>query len=392
MVFRASDFRSALPVAVASNANTRHAAFALALPAARRYLGFLARGVPLLALGLTLYELYMLFRNIAGVGYNLTGWTLDCSGPGSMDRLVKFAQPCSTNYTYMRLADLTANTGKIYDYPAGGSTPDIAYFYGPVTPYLGSVWRLRFAAKYVRSNQPAEQAYTGESLPLNKPKTVPVPNDVPLEIPAPLIETIDPLSRSPFGLQATPRPVPYYAIPWLRSNPWRYHRYQRESGYVVALPLRSPQLKPYEFPLVAPTVAVSASPEIAARAEPLPATHTLGKPKSGDKERKIRTKGYLAMNFVLGNITEGLDLLYCVWDALPKKYQQGWKRPKPQLALEILYKYWDKVDVELAGKNIALNQIEDFVYGSIGQVMKKASKKHRPHGDLRIGFQAGPAL
>ena len=388
-VFRASDFRSASPVPrLAANANMRHVASALRLPVGRRALGFIARGVPLLGLALTLwdlYDLYQLFRSLPGTGYNMNNWTLECLGGGGQDYLCDFPQPCSTGLVYITIANWNAKVGKISQ-----GAPDRAYFYELTYPnkIAGYAHQIKFAAKYARVG--ADPG--GDTIPLNSPKVVPVPNAVPLELPAPLIETIDPASRSPFGLQATPQPVPYPLIPHLRSNPWRYHRYQRESGYVVPLPLRSPQLKPDEFPLVAPTVAVSASPEIAARAEPLPATHTLGKPKSGDKERKIRTKGYLAMNFVLGNITEGLDLLYCVWDALPKKYQQGWKRPKPQLALEILYKNWDKVDVELAGKNIALNQIEDFVYGSIGQEMKKASKKLRPHGDLPIGFQAGPAL
>lgn len=213
-------------------------------------------------------------------------------------------------------------------------------------------------------------------------KVVPLPQPM-----ADLIYTIDPASTPVVRPQSVPAPIPYALIPRMRTNPWRYEQYQRQAGYRVGeVPAPAGTL-----PLAAPMVGIATSPAVAAKAQPLTKFHYLRRPPKGTKERKIRTKGYLAVTALLNTATEAVDAVEAVYRALPRNLRPRSKQ-SPQAMLRLLYEHWDKVDVVQAGQNLILEELQDRVYGYFGRGLKKAAQRNWPHGELPIGYQAGPAL
>ena len=205
---------------------------------------------------------------------------------------------------------------------------------------------------------------------------------------APLIATVDPFSVPVSHPLSVPTPIPYHLIPRIFSNPFRYEKYQRQAGY--SLPGQLRPIPPYAFPLAARTYGV-ATTQHAMDKLPLLHYHVRRRPPPGTKERKVRTSGYAAVHFVAGTVTEGLDFINSVYEALPSYY-----KPKgyvsPQEKLYILYRRWDEIDIVGAVKNLLSEQVEDMLYGELGKQMARASETARPHGAARFGFAIGPAL
>lgn len=137
-----------------------------------------------------------------------------------------------------------------------------------------------------------------------------------------------------------------------------------------------------------PTVEVAPTPIGQPTPAPAPQSgHRLGPPGRGEKERKARVGGVGAalVYTALGSVTEGLDTLYAVWDALPRDAKEGWRHAPPHIALRQLYDHYDRVDLEQALHNLFDNAVEDFLFGVAGQYAKKLSK------DLGFGLQTGSA-
>lgn len=168
-----------------------------------------------------------------------------------------------------------------------------------------------------------------------------------------------------------------------------------------------------------------------------------------EKERKMRMRAgwYRAVVGAISGITETLDGVNALWEALPPSRRTGyyaihvsprslvqrngrtWYRDKkgklhaiqaddggligrhgpvkgtggavvwvkrfqakPQQIADDLYRYSDQIDLNKAAKNYLENQIEDYVFGKSGQAAGKAAQKAQPHGKLPFGFQVGPAL
>lgn len=375
-------------------------------PAKRPVAGLLRLGrfVPYLGLALTLWELYELYEWLKERegGYDYTGWTLDCSGPGSPAVVMRFAQPCSTNWTYFTTEFMNEALGKIYDNPYAGL--DYAYFFSQPERY-SSIWRAQFAQKLSRPNVPGDTSSDPNApFPVTDPvPSMPIPKS-PVPEPAPLLPSIDPEAlpiQKPFP---TPQPIPYPMLPLVRPNPWRHPQQQRRSGYRVPRPIYDPlfpdrdiPLPPQQVPYVAPPVAVGSSPEVAA--EPLPVAHTLGKPKSGDKESKVKLEWAGGVLRIANTVTEGLDVIDAIYDALPSQFKPRYngtrfvlRNPTPQQKLAALYEHWEEVDLPEAFRNLTYNEMQDRFFGALGRRARDFSRKTRIHGDLPIGVQAGPAL
>lgn len=126
----------------------------------------------------------------------------------------------------------------------------------------------------------------------------------------------------------------------------------------------------------------------------------------GTKERKfianVRAASFLGR--VLNFTTESMDMVTAVWEAIPPRYRASQKyskkkgkwvqiyQPLPQEKMKELWQHFDKVDVNEAIKNIAVNQLEDAAIGKLGAAAQKHAKPVLEQLGRPVGFGTGPAL
>lgn len=119
--------------------------------------------------------------------------------------------------------------------------------------------------------------------------------------------------------------------------------------------------------------------------------HVARPPRPGTAERKVRVDR-LTMWLLhrAHDISEGLDFLDALYDALPREYRTsfsgrtrnnariGANRPyaTPLDKARDLYRNWDKVDLPLAVKNIAYNALEDAVLGRLNAGSDRFSNRN----------------
>lgn len=111
----------------------------------------------------------------------------------------------------------------------------------------------------------------------------------------------------------------------------------------------------------------------------------------GDRERKVRVpRQIMWLLHRAHDISEGLDFLEALYDALPKQYRTsfsgrtrnnariGANKPyaTPFDKARDLYRNWDKVDLPLAIKNIAKNAVEDAVLGRLNSGSDRFSNRN----------------
>lgn len=216
---------------------------------------------------------------------------------------------------------------------------------------------------------------------------------------------------------ATPRPIPYRAIP---------HR--QPSGF--------PQAPSWGYddpsapeessnPGAGPTVTVE--PGKVTHSAP---RHRYKRPNKREKEVKLNAtiKGVLGggVEQIISALTESNDAINAIYDALPDKYKvQMWvvnRAPydkyyfrnysdgvyrgrekygtanryhrevrnlvKPQDKLRQIYKHLDKIDFQKAIQNLVMNEVEDRIIGKLSQGASGLNK----HLNKGAGIQVGPAL
>lgn len=114
---------------------------------------------------------------------------------------------------------------------------------------------------------------------------------------------------------------------------------------------------------------------------------TLGKtPKRKNKKPKKRERqgkneqvphvGTVAPNawYMVNMLTEGLDFVDALYRSLPKECRRKFK-PTPYDKAKAIYDCWDHLDLNKAVQNFLNNEIEDFIYGQVGQATKKAQQE-----------------
>lgn len=435
----AQDFRARVAIPYNSVANVNQRLAQRFATQALRSLAFFGRVIPWVSLGLTAFEIYQYFygRHDDDIVQNYDiGRGLDAPNQYRVDTYVAEGWEYSGGQPYLAPAlppgnyQWTHASGPFSaDYLAAGyymginSPPALHtgedYYQAPVSydtlidgygnPYA---YRAYYGWGYIGTDPPqylGRSSYASFTWPFADPPPYPPtshlvpleqlgfpPNPdlrpslpVPASSPAPLHWTLDPLMRPPSAAPAVPRSVPYRLIPLLRINPWRAPEYQRNASYDVPRPV-APRRPVASLPLVSPTVAISATPEQAARARPLSSYHSLVPPRGGDKERKMRISGVGAMLTVVNHVTEAVDTLHAVYYALPRKYWEY--RPTPQRMLYMIYLHADELSLNRVAWNLAIEKISDIVYGSLSSGALDLSRKYRPHGRLPIGYQSGPAL
>ena len=100
-----------------------------------------------------------------------------------------------------------------------------------------------------------------------------------------------------------------------------------------------------------------------------------GNPKRGEKERKVKPNVpgvFLVMQKIAHSTTEFVDFVDAIWKALPDEiqYQVAEKAP-PQAKMDLIYREFDKVDLNEALKNLVINHITDKVIGRANKSVKK---------------------
>lgn len=83
------------------------------------------------------------------------------------------------------------------------------------------------------------------------------------------------------------------------------------------------------------------------------------------KERKLRgNRGLFALMHFLNSVTEWNDLANSFYDALPENRKQP--RASEAKKKQLLYQYWQEVDLTSALVNAALNQLTDMIWSQLG--------------------------
>jgi hypothetical protein len=356
------------------------------------------RFVPVLSALLLLYDLYALYEmlNRDSDEYDMSGWTHICGSGAS--NLINFDQPCGTTETYISQDTYDNQSGKLGGFPSLRT----AHFWQIVEPHpdYSGVIILRNNTKYkneyeydppVPSKIPAGPSYVPKGNPINAPSPIPTlaPDTVPIHAPSPI----------PVG-------IPYKVLPALRVDPNKATGQNREVRYEVPPSFTSrPELAPDELPLAAPTQVISSSPSALPRN--IPTTHKLTNRarKKGEKERKLKAKSFMGFALRIGSgVTEMIDLVDVLYEAIPFEYKPRYitkdgyvtrwvlRHPSPLDKMQAIYTNFDKIPLADAIEGLILNELEDRFYGTIGKKVADASQNLKPHGNLRIGYAAGPAI
>lgn len=179
---------------------------------------------------------------------------------------------------------------------------------------------------------------------------------------------ISPDVRKP-GETVRPEHPPWRDVPERRPNPDRPPNQQPETG-------PRPVPKPRERPLERPAIEVGPDGKVRHKRPP----HILRPPRKNEKEIKKRglIKPGSLLAIALGTATEGSDLIYAIYDALPDKAKlgekAGWRhkvirRPPPQEAARRIYDNLEDLDVSAAAENYLTNWIEDQLIGRANQAV-----------------------
>lgn len=214
------------------------------------------------------------------------------------------------------------------------------------------------------------------------PLAVSVPQPVPFwAIPELQIDEIPELGRQvgPGTVPATvqtefPEEVPFRRIDEvpLNSGPW-----------VASPPVG--RVNEQEFTLG--SISTNTRPRVRLRQKPEV------RQKDKNRERKYRPRWAGKAWALIGFVTEANDVFEAFWKGLPGKLKRrafvenGYKKLSQLDKARFLARHWREVDVDRFIKELIENQVEDFIYGKIGQAAGAASREaNRP-----VGYQTGDA-
>lgn len=186
------------------------------------------------------------------------------------------------------------------------------------------------------------------------------------------------------GTEPLPAPVPKPGSPRVVPDPFDAPRFlptrrRRFEPRPDTIPRYDPQGEPVPQSRPIPRSGLELAPKPGTRRRP---GHDFAKPPPGTKERKFignispRSPLGLLVNF----ITESVDTINAIYKALPADIRSatfrkgGYVRVSPQVKAQTIYDNFDAVDINQAIENIVLEQLEDFVYGKLGQASASASK------------------
>ena len=190
---------------------------------------------------------------------------------------------------------------------------------------------------------------------------------------------VDPMGQPVTAAQPVPQRLPWAAIPYRPEVPLGEPGYNR--GYAVGQEVA---------PAWVPAIGLRIDPATRAVSPTSPPMYPKP-PEPGVKERKLRSRNIAVALAVMNAASEGKDILIDIWQALPKDKQtriKGQKTSGTQMAKDI-WEHLGDVDWNKAIQNIAMDQLVDMFYGTLGNVNRNVSQRVDPHHGLPIGYQAG---
>lgn len=213
----------------------------------------------------------------------------------------------------------------------------------------------------------------------------------PLEVPQTIPFVTDPLSRPINVPVPVPLPLPFKVIPYVRPNPDRAPGEQDERGPTPRR-TRPPFFDPYSEPDLLPFAVPGRRPVQAVRPDQLPPAgptltidassgggigrdytpHDLRPPRRGTKEHK-----FIALDPritpILSPITEAIDAIVAIHDALPKDCKNSHRTVQSMLV--DLWHCWERLDAGKAVLNLIAEGREDRALGKVGEELAKASRE-----------------
>lgn len=380
------------------------------------------RFVPWIGLVLLGYELYHLWKTRpGGWGMRVMGYTLtrDCNRGNDFVAI--------TGLSFCGNTTLGIGVWSGLSYPPKLHVWDGSPQSGTGRKYLSQEWTRVAAVPWARYIAPIRPIFWPTHPELD-PEVAPIAQPAPFPVPLPPAVAPFLPTTSPHGPPGHPTRVePSRVRPMRRTVPV----YPNPSPWWPTLP------EPWTWPEVDPSVPrpVLPGPDVVVGPAPDPMPEPAGpgsglpppagisfrpdrrrpdrrwprnrpsKPGRGTKEKKLIAGVNSAswLGWALNAATEGGDLVTSIWWALPRRYRtppawdpigNRWVMPGLIQQGKDIYNNLDHVDWEKAGKNIKENAIEDFVFGSVGQLGRRANRAAWEGGFATDGFSAGrgPAM
>lgn len=188
--------------------------------------------------------------------------------------------------------------------------------------------------------------------PLNAPGAYVAATRALLYWPLPLMPPMaDPMSLPVNEPAATPEPVPHRWLPYRRPNPYRSPSEGHQFGYEIS-PSR----------LGSPMYSVSSNANPSTPPRPVSPPGHPQPPGPKVHERKTRLRGAMA-GILRGAyaVSEGIDAIDAVFNALPAKYRKGAKTPQDKLYR--IWKHSKHLDMRKAALNLIANHYLDKIIG-----------------------------
>lgn len=296
----------------------------------------------------------------------------------------------------------------------------------PGRPKLFSVWR------YIAPTGPQDlQSFVEHQVRYKRVDAAGLPISGMVSFPGiPIVDSLNPGQTKPGREGVGKVHIPWAILPRLAEHPpfpqWRVGGYAPPiAGAVPGTPTKGGGGGPTSWPSDNWTGEVGprgGGGDRRGRVVPSAGRHIMDAPKKNEKERKLGLpKGFRVFMRALGHLTEVNDLVNSLYGALPVhlKIRRKWSREnmwgpyvKPFAAsgdrpgmtrrrngkleylvplspvekARLVYKHFGDISLEKAVNNIVENQIEDYVFGRLGNLQKRANRK-RGHS-----YGRGPAI
>ena len=153
---------------------------------------------------------------------------------------------------------------------------------------------------------------------------------------------------------------PYHQIPAIKPSELGAVSERTERGYDIGGGFGAPApLQPAVKPILPPNVK----------------PHVPALPGPGVKERKLKVRGTLKAVYHFAQwITEAQDGLQAAYYAIPKEVRGHVRRTPAQQDL-FVFQHINDIDLKKFLKNIINNEVQDAIYGTLGQARGKALRK-----------------
>lgn len=354
--------------------------------------GFGIKALPYISWIATSWEAYQLYQQLYGapepgaMGWTLNGWEYmgPCLASGPFDKhLAQFISTAYSGYSTWCLAN---------QFPTSAhKNPGTPVVWSGANVYRQWTWRNPGTWTRLDTIHPFRRPLPAESGFENTPpvwETQPgtPPRWVPPEVPW-FRPQVDPMAV-PIGIpMPTPLPLPYPSIPHRVPNPGRAPQEQTEWGPRPNFQPR-PNGRPAPRPVTAPATpgaTITVRPGRKPKLQHWKRPHKPKKPPKGQKEKKFNAAKGGFPGFVFSALTEAMDVIRPIWNALPDHWQSS-TNPNPVEMVQDIANGWHVIDWQKAMQGIAANAVEDGVFGLVGKTVAKGS------ANLGKGIQHGPAL